>query len=113
MDNRLIFSWGLTVLVEYAIWMLWLRRRPLVFAGFCLLVNTFTQPLAVRAYWLLIESLAPNHVGHHWPSLLIIEVVVPLVEWPLIRMLCGVSWRRAFWISLTANAVTAAMSFLL
>ncbi len=108
----LLIAWGLTVAVEYAIWMIWLHRRPLVHAGYCILVNTFTQPLAVHGYWSLIDLFAPVTIGHHLPSLFIIEVSVVLVEWLLIRMLCEVSWRRAFWISFSANGITASMSFI-
>ncbi len=112
MDAALFQAWALTVSVEYVIWMSWFRSRPLVYAGYCILVNTFTQPLAVRGYWLLIEWLAPENIGHHLPSLLIIEIIVPLVEWPLIRMLCECSWKKALLISVTANFVTACMSFM-
>lgn len=85
----------ITILVEFAVISLWLRKDiPLNLLNSAL-INTLTLPLATFVYqeWL--------------PNLLLVEIGVILVEAVLIRLLFPVSLPRALAISVTANGVTA------
>lgn len=110
--SDVVYSWFLTCTTEFLVWQLWVRRSPVRLIFTSILVNSITQPAAVAAYhgWLL--SLPDYHGGHVIGLLAVVETGVLLMEWLLIRLLLPVGWIRAFWIALSANAVTTAMSFL-
>jgi hypothetical protein len=103
---RLIFA-IVTWLVEAVVILLCLRllpgraRRPdRRYWTDTLLVNAFTNPLANYA---IVEGYA---------SFAVIETLVVMVEWPLYRALLRLKWWEGFVVSLVANGVTMAMSFL-
>jgi hypothetical protein len=97
----LLVALGLTWLIEWGAVAVMLRRASLAMALAVLLINALTQPLAMAAYLEL-------GIGF-WP----IELVVCLVEIPLYRLLLRVPWPRAGAISLVANALSGAASFVL
>jgi hypothetical protein len=107
-----IYAWFLTWTTEFLIWQLWLSRSPVRLLFTSLLVNSITQPAASAVYHAWLLSLPDYRGGHDAGILAIVEAGVLLVEWILIRWLLPVGWQRAFWIALTANSVTAVMSFL-
>ncbi|MBX7151919.1 hypothetical protein K1X84_09790 [bacterium] len=107
-----MIAWLITVSVEYIIWLAWIRRFPIRLLGCCILVNTLTQPLAVWIYHSWALSLPDYKGGHVIRLLLIVETGVITAEWILVKWFLGHSWTRTFWIVLSANAVTTALSFL-
>jgi hypothetical protein len=99
--QMLLFALGLTWLIEWAVAAAILRRCDARLALGVLLVNAVTQPLATAA---VIE------LGY---SFWLVEVLVCVVEVPLYRLLLGISFSRAVLISLVANTLSAAASFIL
>jgi len=97
----LVCALGLTWLMEWAVVAALLQRSNARLACAVLLVNAMTQPPAMAAF---------AELGY---SFWLIEVAVCVVEVPLYRLLLGVSYSRAGLISLTANTLSAAASFLL
>ena len=90
----------ITIVVEFAVIALWVRKDiPFLFLT-SILINTLTLPLATVAYqqWL--------------PNLLVIEIAVAVVEALLISLLLRVSLPRAVAISITANGITAMIGLL-
>jgi predicted Kef-type K+ transport protein len=98
--RTLIYGLGLTWLLEWAAVAVILRRSNLRIASAVLLINALTEPLAVATF----NELQVNFY--------VIEVVVCLVEFPLYRLLLQVSWKQAGLISVVANTLSAAVSFL-
>jgi hypothetical protein len=93
--SSLLIALLITIPVEFAVLLLWLRRDiPLIFLN-TVLINTFTLPLATLVYqqWL--------------PNLPLVETGVILVEMVLIRLLFPVTLARALAISATANTISA------
>lgn len=107
-----IYSWFLTWTTEFLIWQLWLRHSSVRLLFTSLLVNSITQPAAIAVYHAWLLSLPDYRGGHVAGILATVETGILLVEWILIRWLLPVGWRRAFWIALSANLVTAVMSLL-
>ena len=90
----LIFSWILTLLVEFLVMWIFLRKEPWKLLLYSLLINSLTLPLATYSYLYL------------FPNLPITEIGVILIETVLLKLLLGISLRRAFTISIVANLVT-------
>lgn len=111
-NENMLTSWALTGLVEFVVWLVWIRREPIKLFGYCIAVNTLTQPLAVWIYHSWALSLSGYQGGHVPGILLVVEVAVLAVEWVLIKWLLDLKWFRSLLIALSANVVTAAMSFL-
>ena len=90
-----VVSLLVTVAVEFFIWWLFLRRDALRLLLYALLVNAFTQPLAVYLSATVVHSI------------LLIEVTVFLAESALIWALLHVRIARALLVSFVANLATA------
>ena len=105
--QRLVFYALVTWIVEALVILAVLRflpgrtRRPnLRYWTDTLLVNAFTNPLTNLA----ILWGAPFAAA---------ETVVVLVEWPLYRAVLGLKWWEGLVVSVVANGVTMALSFVM
>lgn len=99
---------GLTVIVECAILLAWMRGRPpadrMLLVGAVAGINLVSHPLAWTA---LAASRFPpvaTFVG--------VECAVVIMEAIALRCLPGVTWRRAFAIAIAMNAGSALLGLL-
>jgi hypothetical protein len=96
-----IISWVLTVTLEALVWWVVLKNKParqVVF--YSVLINSLTLPLAQYLYLFFLDNL------------LMMEVLVVLMETPLIYLLLEVEARRAFFLAVVANLVSALVGLL-
>jgi len=97
MEKRMNFLFSLavalllTILTEYAVYLLILRRDPLQLLLYSILINSFTNPLFNYLYNYRLHELYP------------LEIAVVLVESIFIRLLMEVRLPKALLISLLAN----------
>jgi len=105
-----ITALGLTIAVEFFVYLVYIRQKPLQLLFYSLLINCLTQPAAYYFYnQLIIQTSVSSPVNVYF---IIIEIVVFLAESLLIMLLLRVKYPKALIISLSANLVTALMSFL-
>jgi hypothetical protein len=95
----LIIPWILTIIIEFFIIWLFIRKEPLKLLFYSFLINSITLPLATFTYIYL------------YPSFLLTETTVFLVETFLLKLLLEIDYPRAFSISLVANIITALVGF--
>ena len=101
MNSTLFFvTLGSTILLEFVIYLVFIRKNPLDLFFFSCLINTLTVPLANYTYLYL------------WNNFLLIEAVVFFGEIFLLWVLLKQKFHIAFLLSFIANAVTALMSFI-
>ena len=91
----------LTILAEYAVFLLLTRKDPLQLLFYSVLINSFTNPLFNYIYNYELNQLFP------------LEMAVVLMEGILIALLMQVSYTRALLISLAANAASLLAGLLL
>lgn len=84
----------LTIIFEYPVLLLFIRREPLKLLVYTILINSFTNPL-LNYLWLF-------HFHSLWP----LEAGVIFLETLLIHLLTGVSMRYAFFCSICANGIS-------
>lgn len=89
----LFFALGVTIVVEWGIYALSLRRRLVLLLGLSLLLNCLTNPAANLLYSL-------------YPRIWLVELLVIAAETPLLRWLIPIGWGRAAALSLAANLVS-------
>lgn len=105
-----ITALGLTIAVEFFVYLVYIRQKPLQLFLYSLLINCLTQP---AAYYCFNHFLAQSDVTSPLNVyFIIVEIVVFLAESLLIMLLLRVKFFKALIISLSANLVTALMSFL-
>lgn len=90
-----------TIIIEFFILWLFLRKNPLRILFYAALINLFTLPIASYLYQNILNNF------------LLIELGVFLVEWILIMVLFEMSYYRALLLSFVANFITAAISLLI
>ncbi len=98
-----IVALAITVLVEWVVYAIALRRQPARLFLTSLLVNGLTEPVAsvvVRGY-------------STWMMLLFVEIVVCVVEVALVAILLELSPRRATALSIAANGASALIGIIL
>jgi len=95
----LIIPWILTLFIEFLVIWLFIRKEPLKLLFYSFLINSITLPLATFTYTYL------------YPSFLLTETTVFLVETVLLKLLLEIDYPRALSISLTANIITALFGF--
>jgi hypothetical protein len=95
----LIIPWILTLFIEFLVIWLFIRKEPLKLLFYSFLINSITLPLATFSYLYL------------YPSFLLTETVVFLVETALLKLLLEIGYSRALSISLVANIITALLGF--
>lgn len=101
----------ITIAVEFFVYLLFIRRDPLRILLYAVLINCVTHPAAFYFYSQLADLNGINSLFNIY--FLIIELIVFLVEIILIKVLFQLSWKRALLISITANLVTALLSFII
>jgi len=90
----------LTILTEFAVYLLLLHNSPQKLLLYSILINSFTNPLFNNFY---------NFEFHHLYPL---ELGVALAESFLIMLLAEVSYSRALLVSLTANLASLAVGLI-
>jgi len=93
----LIFLWILTIVIEFTIFWLIIRKEPLKLLSVSLLINSVTLPLATLSYHYLFFNL------------LLTETIVWLVESFFLRILLEIDYKKALIISLLANFATSVL----
>ena len=99
----------LTIAVEFIVYMLYIRSKPLLIFFYAVIINCLTHPAAFYIYSIFSEKSDLNNNFNIY--FLIIEIVVFLAEILPIKYLFNISLKEAVLISLSANIVTAAISF--
>lgn len=97
---NILINFILTFLIELIIFYIFLRRDYIKTAGYVLLINLFSWPLANLFY---------NSFNH----LLVVELGVFIVEGFLIMLLFEFSWKKSFLLSLVANFISAFVGLLI
>lgn len=95
----LIIPWLLTVIIEFVIIWLFIRKEPEKLLFYSFLVNSITLPLATYGY---------NYI---YPNLILIEALVFLGETLLLKLMLEIDYSKAILISLVANITTAMLGY--
>ena len=103
----------ITIAVEYIILLLFIRKKPLLVFFFCVLINTFTQPLATVFYRYLLVDFSYTLLLPEQIPFFIVEICVVLIESVLIMLLFKLKYLKSLLISIVANFITAILSFVL
>ncbi len=90
----------LTILTEYAVYLLLLHESPQKLLLYSILINSFTNPLFNYLYNFEFHQLYPLEMG------------VALTEGFLIMLLLKVSYPRALLVSFAANLASLAIGLL-
>ncbi len=96
--SSLILLFGLTIIIEYIVYIIAIRKNYWKLLGFAALINLITFPFANWFY---------SWINMFW----LIEFFVFLLEFGLIILLMKVKWQKALIISLIANLITTLLSF--
>lgn len=89
-----IFALIITILAEFVIFWIFIRKNPSKLLLYSVLINCFTLPLATYAYQNILNSLLPA------------ETFVFLVEIPLIKWLLEIKYSKSMLMSFIANLIT-------
>ncbi len=100
----------ITIAVEFAVYYLFIRSKPLKLLSYSLIINCLTHPIAFYFYSeYSIKYELNNNLNIYF---LIIEIIVFLTEIIPVKILLRVNLQKAAVIAFTANLVTALLSFL-
>lgn len=99
--NHLMLAWLITIVVEFFIYLFFIKKNPLKLFLYSTLINSITVPLATYGYLNVLNNI------------FFMELIVTLVESVLIMSLLKLNYKKALFISITANLVTAIIGFLL
>ncbi len=97
--NQLFYLF-LTIIIEFIVYIIAIRKNFLSLFAYCLLINLVTWPLAILFYGLS---------GLFW----IIEIGVFILEGALIKYLIEISWKKAIILSFITNLITALIGLLI
>lgn len=100
----------LTIAVEFVIYYLFIRRKPLKLFIYSIIINGLTHPIAF--YFYSEYSIKYDHNNNFNIYFLIIEIIVFLTEIIPVKILLKVNLPKAVLIALSANLVTALLSFI-
>jgi hypothetical protein len=97
----ILLSWILTIIIEAVI--IWLVLKPgfLKTIAYSTIINSISLPLAVYSYQYVINNI------------IIVEAIVIFVEGFLIKALFQVEYKKAFFLSILVNIVTAIIGLFL
>jgi len=95
-----LFYLVITIIIEFIVYIITIRKNVLSLFAYCLLINLVTWPLAILFYELY---------ALFW----IIEIGVFVIESILIKNLAEISWKKAIFISFVANLITALIGLLI
>ena len=82
-----------TIILEFLVYLIFIRKDFLYLLPYSILINSFTNPLANLAY-------------SYGNNIYLIELLVFLVEIFLIKLLLKTSWKKAIIISFVANLIS-------
>jgi len=100
----------LTIAVESVVYYIFIRNKPAKLLLYSCIINGLTHPLAF--YFYTEYSLTYDLNNNFNIYFLIIEIVVFLAEIIPLKILLKVNLYKAVMIALTANLLTALLSFL-
>ncbi|MGB9937128.1 MAG: hypothetical protein ACPK7O_05360 [Methanobacterium sp.] len=98
---NLLFALVITIILEFLILCLFFRKSFLKIFIYSVLINSFTLPVATYLYYFLLNNI------------FIVEGGVILAESVLIMFLMEIKYKKAIFISIVANIITAAIGFLI
>jgi len=81
----------LTILIEYTIYLVYIRTDLRKLFLYCVLINSFTNPLLNYLFWFKFHELY------------VLEIMVAVVESLLIMLLLEICYPRAIFLSVVAN----------
>jgi len=90
----------ITILVEFVIIWVFIRKEPSKLFLYSILMNSFTLPIATYGYQDILNNL------------FVIEILVVFAESILIMLLLRIRYVKALCISFIANLITALISLL-
>ncbi len=90
----------ITILVEFLIFWVFVRKDSLKLFLYSALINSFTLPLAVYSYQNVLKNFY------------VTEILVVFAESIVVMLLLRTKYSKALLISFAANFVTALISFL-
>lgn len=93
--TNIILALLITITVEFLILYLIFKDSPLKLFSYSVLINSFTLPIATYIYLNVLNNL------------FMVEISVILVESVLIMLLLEIKYKKAIFISIIANSVTA------
>jgi len=99
--NQLMLAWLITIVVEFFIYLFFIKKNPLKLFLYSALINSITVPLATYGYLNVLNNI------------FFMELIITLVESVLIMSLLKLNYKKALFISITANLVTTIIGFLL
>lgn len=99
----------LTIAVEFVVYYVFIRSKPLKLLLYSCIINSLTHPIAF--YFYSEYSLTFDLNNNLNVYFLIIEIIVFLAEIYPVKLLLKVNFQKAAIIALTANLVTALLSF--
>ncbi len=97
---NLIYSWIITVIIEFFVFWLFIKKESSKLFAASILINSVTLPLATSIYLFF------------YPNLILIEVAVFLVEIFLLKLLLEVEYKESILISVVANSATALLGLI-
>jgi len=100
----------LTIAVEFVVYYVFIRSKPLKSLLYSCIINGLTHPIAF--YFYSEYSIAYDLNNNFNIYFLIIEIVVFLAEIFPVKILLKVNLQNAVIIAFTANLITAVMSFI-
>jgi len=98
-----------TIAVEYAVYLIIQRKKPLFLLFAAVLINCLTQPPAYFAFNYLINSSfnIPKFI-----YFILVEIAVFVIEIFLIKLMLHINYKRSVIVSFSANLITALLSFI-
>lgn len=98
--TNIILALLITIIVEFLILYLIFKDSPLMLFGYSVLINSFTLPIATYIYLNVLNNL------------FMVEISVILVESVLIMLLLEIKYKKAIFISIIVNSVTAVIGLI-
>ena len=99
--QSLIIPWILTILIEFIILWIFIRKDPEKLLFYSLIINSITLPLATFIYIYFFHNF------------LLMEITVFLVETFLLKIILELKYEKAVLISLIANFISALVGILI
>ena len=98
--QELMVALILTIFIEFLIYLFGIRKDPKMLLLYCILINSFTNPLFNYLYVYELHEFY------------FLEIAVIVVEGVLIRLLAEVSYSRALAVSVAANLASMIIGML-
>jgi hypothetical protein len=95
MIEYILLSWVLTVIIEALILWFFLKSGPIQTLAYSAIINAISLPLAIYTYQYILGNI------------FVVEVMVIVIEWFLIKAMFQVNYKKALILSVVVNLVTA------